>query len=153
MNGMMNKERYKQAFSNIHPSDEAIERIFDMTQKKTKRIKFKVLLTAAIVIALSVCAVFSANAATDGAVFEAAKLIINGENVNIVDYIKAYKSYTYNGVDYEEYEFEIPDGEGEEGALIHIVGEAPLPELGVDANLDSGDIVIEAVPTTAIVID
>ena len=146
---MMNKERYKQAFSNIHPSNEAIERIFDMTQKKTKRIKFKVLLTAAIVIALSVCAVFSANAATDGAVFEAAKLIINGENVNIVDYIKTYKSYTYDGVDYEEHEIEIDNEDG--GAQIYVVREeAPLPDSGIDANFDLGDMVIVTDPTTEV---
>lgn len=44
----MNKTKYKEAFSKVHPSDETIERIFDMTNKKN----YKSIRTLAIVMAL-----------------------------------------------------------------------------------------------------
>ncbi|MCM1364568.1 MAG: hypothetical protein NC122_06690 [Faecalibacterium sp.] len=120
----MNKEKYKQTFSGIYPSDEAIERIFNMTEKKNKRIKFKAMIVIAAIVALFTCATLTANAATDGAIFEGMSMIINGEEVNLVDYVKNYKVYTdKNGNRVGEYEFEIPD-EKDGPAYISIYSDA-----------------------------
>lgn len=65
----MNKIKYKEVFSKVHPSDETIERIFDMTNKKN----YKSIRTLAIVMALiAVLCSFGivAYASTDGEIKE-----------------------------------------------------------------------------------
>ncbi len=64
----MSKKQYIEAFSNIHPSDESIERIMNMTNKKYSVGFRKILVIAAAVIAIICSAGFAADAATDGAV-------------------------------------------------------------------------------------
>ncbi len=105
---------YKRTFSQIRPSDETIERIFEMSEKKNKRIKFKGLLVAVACLAALLCGTLTANAATDGALFEGINLIVNGENVNLVDYIKSHDKYvTEDGTVVETYEFEVDDEDGQ----------------------------------------
>lgn len=105
---------YKRTFSQIRPSDETIERIFEMSEKKNKRIKFKGLLVAVACLAALFCGTLTANAATDGALFEGINLIVNGENVNLVDYIKSHDKYvTEDGTVMETFEFEVDDEDGE----------------------------------------
>lgn len=66
----MNKTNYKNTFSQIHPSDETVERILDMTNKK-QTISFKKAFAVVLVIALIICSVgIMADATTDGAVTE-----------------------------------------------------------------------------------
>lgn len=104
---------YKRTFSQIRPSDETIERIFEMSEKKNKKFRFKGLIIAlACIIALS-CGTLTANAATDGALFEGIQLMVDGKDVDLADYIKNHKSYTdEDGNEVEEFEFEVPDEEG-----------------------------------------
>lgn len=97
--------KYKKTFSQIHPSDKTLERIYAMSEKKNKRIKFKGLLIAAACITALLCGTVTANAATDGALFEGINLIINGENVDI----KEYKSYKIGNGTATEIEIEVPD--------------------------------------------
>ncbi len=105
---------YKRTFSQIRPSDETIERIFEMSEKKNKRIKFKGLLVAVACLAALFCGTLTANAATDGALFEGINLIVNGENVNLVDYIKSHDKYvTEDGAVMETFEFEVDDEDDE----------------------------------------
>ncbi len=105
---------YKRTFSQIRPSDETIERIFEMSEKKNKRIKFKGLLVAVACLAALLCGTLTANAATDGALFEGLQLIVNGEEVNLVDYLKEHKSYVNDeGAQVQEYVFEVPDENGD----------------------------------------
>lgn len=113
----MNKEYYKRTFSKVRPSEEAMERIFDMTESKPKRIRFKGLIAVAVIIAILLCGTLTANAATDGklytgvkalasadevklaekendddTLFARIKITINGEEVSLKDYIvKEYK--------------------------------------------------------------
>ncbi len=120
---MMNK-KYKNAFSLVAPSDESIERIFDMTERKRK-ISFKPLLVAAIVIIASVGGLFTANAATDGEVFEAIeqsevvkKLVvyINGQKAELNE--DQYEYHTEVGEDgktIERIEFGVTDEYGDHG--------------------------------------
>lgn len=110
----MNSDNYKKAFSNIRPSDERLERIFDMTEKKKKvrGVKKGLIAVMAVIIAL-MCGALTANAATDGAFFDGVKLILNGEEVNISDYLKVHRSYTKDdGEVVDEYTFAVPEGEG-----------------------------------------
>lgn len=101
--------KYKRTFSQIHPSDKTLERIYAMSEKKNKRIKFKGLLIAAACITALLCGTVTANAATDGALFEGINLIINGENLDIKEYIRDYKSYKVGDGTATEIEIEVPD--------------------------------------------
>lgn len=101
--------KYKKTFSQIHPSDKTLERIYAMSEKKNKRIKFKGLLIAAACITALLCGTVTANAATDGALFEGINLIINGENVDIKEYIRDCKSYKVGDGTATEIEIEVPD--------------------------------------------
>lgn len=101
--------KYKRTFSQIHPSDKTLERIYAMSEKKNKRIKFKGLLIAAACITALLCGTVTANAATDGALFEGINLIINGENLDIKEYIRDYKSYKVGNGTATEIEIEVPD--------------------------------------------
>lgn len=110
----MNSDNYKKAFSNIRPSDERLERIFDMTEKKKKvrGLKKGLIAVMAVIIAL-MCGALTANAATDGALFDGVKLIMNGEEVKISDYLKEHRSYTADdGTVVDEYKFDLPEGAG-----------------------------------------
>lgn len=80
-----------------------------MSEKKTKRIKFKGVLIAAACLTALLCGTLTANAATNGALFEGLTLIINGEDVDIKDYITNYKSYKVGDKTYSEIEMEVPD--------------------------------------------
>ncbi len=66
----MSKKQYTDTFSNIHPSDETIERIMSMTNKKHFT-GFNKTLVALVAVILLLCSIgLVANAATDGAVAE-----------------------------------------------------------------------------------
>ncbi len=65
------KKKYKQVFGRVAPDEKTIERIIDMTAEK--RIRFKPLLIAAAIIAAVAVGMFSANAATDGELFDDVK--------------------------------------------------------------------------------
>ena len=65
----MNKTKYKEVFSKVHPSDETIERIFEMTnQKYNKSIKTLSIVMALIAVLCSFGIV--AYASTDGEIKE-----------------------------------------------------------------------------------
>ena len=66
----MNKKQYTDTFSNIHPSDETIERIMTMTNKKNFTGFRKTLIALVAVISILCSIGLVANAATDGAVAE-----------------------------------------------------------------------------------
>lgn len=110
----MNSDNYKRAFSDIRPSDERLERIFDMTEKsrRAKGIK-KGLIVVIAVLSVLMCGALTANAATDGALFEGVKLVINGEEASVSDYLKTHNSYTTDdGMVVDEYTFDLPDNAG-----------------------------------------
>ncbi len=113
----MNK-KYKEAFSNVSPSEKSVERIFEMTQKK--KISLKPLLIAAIVIATSAVCLVSANAATDGAVVEQAekivnsiKVFINGEEAHEDEVQYTHNTKVKDGKAVECHEFDIVNDGGE----------------------------------------
>lgn len=140
----MNKKEYREVFSKIQPSDEAEERIMNMT---TNRKNFsgckRVLVTALVVISLLCSVGVFANAATDGAVGEAISeaaqaavqkviVFINGEKTQ--QEIILQESVGEDGETHYKGEISItvPDGEEEawvefeadnEGVAIGMAGE------------------------------
>lgn len=92
---MTNKEKYINSFSAVEPSDEIKERILSMTDLK-KRTPLRVVAIVALTIAMMMLAMFTANAATDGAVYEkisevskeiSRKMVVminfNGEDISV----------------------------------------------------------------------
>lgn len=122
----MNSDNYKRAFSNIRPSDERLERIFDMTEKKkrVRGLKKGLIAVMAVIIAL-MCGALTANAATDGAFFDGVRLIINGKEVNESEYLKVRKSYTKDdGTVVDEYTFALREGYDSASIEVEAEGEA-----------------------------
>lgn len=114
----MNREDYKKAFSNVRPSEKTVERIFEMSEKKNRKFRFKGLIAVLACLMALLCGTLTANAATNGALFEGIHLIMNGEDVNIVDYLKEHKSYVgEDGEQVEEYVLDVPDENGD-GAVV-----------------------------------
>ncbi len=88
----MSKKQYIDIFSNIHPSDESIERIMRMTNKK-HFIDFRktfVVLVAAISVLSSIGLV--ANAATDGAVAETVSKVFESVSNKVIVLINGKES-------------------------------------------------------------
>lgn len=102
----MNKTEYKEAFSKVHPSDETVERIMDMTNRKKNKSFKRVLITALVIISL-VCSVgVIANAATDGAVSEAVSEAVENISNKVIVLINGEKT---------EQEIILEEGVGEDG--------------------------------------
>ncbi len=107
----MNKEYYKNTFSMVCPSEEAIERMLCMTETRKKTFRHKGLIIVLAVIAALVCGTFTVNAATDGALFDKVKIFINGDEVNPTEHIKNYKTYVDDeGRKITSFEVESSDG-------------------------------------------
>lgn len=110
----MNKERYTHALSGVRPSDQAVERILTMANNK-KHVKkgWIIALAAAIILA---SALFTVNAATDGAVFNG-ELIhglivrINGKETRLEDYaVKVENTTDADGNPVIRYSYDLQDG-------------------------------------------
>lgn len=89
---MTNKEKYIKCFSGVEPSDEIKERILNMSSTK-KKCSFKALAIAFAVLIMA-AAMFTANAATDGAIgekigevskeiTEKISIMFNGEEIEV----------------------------------------------------------------------
>lgn len=136
----MSKKQYTDTFSNIHPSDETIERIMSMTNKKhfTGFSKTLVALVAVISILCSVGLV--ANAATDGAVaetvsevFEAVSnkvtILINGKETEAE--IDVSEKTNSDGEKYYEAEIkvDIPDAYAEVECELQLDGDTVMEDI------------------------
>lgn len=148
----MSKEQYIDTFSNIHPSNEAIERIISMTSKKQFTSIKKAIIVLAAIISI-ICSIgFVANAESDGSVTEKVSqvfesisnkitVLINGEetqaDINVTEKTnsegeKYYEAQVYVDIPednaYIEYKFQLDnttalDDALNEKAQIHIYGE------------------------------
>ncbi len=120
----MNKNEYKKAMSGVHPSDQVIERIMDMTDNKKRKGFKKGLIAVLVVMSVLLCTGLTANAATDGAVADAinesinkVKIKINGKEVDADAKLKKYVDQ--NGRTVSEYEISIPENDAKiEGEII-----------------------------------
>ena len=136
----MSKKQYTDTFSNIHPSDETIERIMSMTNKKhfTGFSKTLVALVAVISILCSIGLV--ANAATDGAVaetvsevFEAVSnkvtILINGKETETE--IDVSEKTNSDGEKYYEAEIkvDIPDAYAEVECELQLDGDTVMEDI------------------------
>ena len=109
----MNKEDYIRAFTGVGPSAGTAERIlFTSNKEKTKKRYGKRALISLLAAALLLGALaLTANAATEGRLYEGVKLIVSGEKVNLVDFIRHYDEYVdENGAYIRRVEVISPDG-------------------------------------------
>lgn len=158
----MNKTDYKHTFSKIHPSDETVERIMDMTNKK-RFTKGKSIIACMAAIALLICTMgVIANAATDGAVTQtiadAAEslskkvyVFVNGEKTEAELTVEEHTDADGNSYYTGEVSITTPDSdtadkieielEGEEGDAVYGAGEI---DIVLTDNLENAFI-----PTTA----
>jgi hypothetical protein len=110
----MNKARYQKAFSGVRPSEQCIERIIAMSENQRKPVKkgWIIALAAAFIL---LCALFTANAATDGAIFngelfEGLIVRFNGKETRLNDYEYTVELTTdANGEEVVRYSFDLPD--------------------------------------------
>lgn len=84
----MNKTKYEEVFSRVHPSDETLERIFEMTNKKYSTSIKKLAVVLALIAVLFSFAIV-AYASTDGEIKETVS--------NAVETIKKEISVSVNG--------------------------------------------------------
>lgn len=78
---------YQCTMSQLRPSNELMEKLMNNQMKNTRHRRLtKPLLIAAVIMALLVCGILGANAATNGALFKGVSLILNGEKVDINRY-------------------------------------------------------------------
>ena len=109
------REQYKKSMSGVRPSAQCTERIMNMTEKKRHRIG-KGWLVAAIVAAVLLCAAFTANAATDGALFDGRllhglRLVIDGKEFLLNDYeVDVYTTTDQDGETVVRHEYALPNG-------------------------------------------
>ncbi len=136
----MSKKQYTDTFSNIHPSDETIERIMSMTNKKhfTGISKTLVALVAVISILFSIGLV--ANAATDGAIAETVSevfetvsnkitILINGKETE-ADINISEKTSADGGKYYEaEIKVDLPDSYAEVKCELQLDGDTVLEDI------------------------
>lgn len=121
----MNKENYKRAFSEVRPSEETIERILNMPDKKSKSFKIRPLIAAAVTVSLIAGAMLTAHAAVgssdglktiaQGSPYETlenvVEMIINGENIDASDYGINVKEYVDDkGNALKQFDIDLPDG-------------------------------------------
>ena len=108
----MNKTKYKESFSKVHPSNETIERIFEMTNKKyNKNIRTLAVVMALIAILCSFC--IAAYASTNGEIKETISnavetvkkeitVLVNGETATAVLTSSNDDTATYRVEDIDE---------------------------------------------------
>lgn len=110
---------YKRTFSQIRPSEETVERILEMNKTKMKMRHWKGLLVAAICLISLLSATLVVNAATDGALVDGVRLILDGEDVNLFAYLKEHSTYIdEDGTECDQYVFEFEDGQGTHSTIV-----------------------------------
>lgn len=78
---------YQSTMSQLRPSNELMEKLLNNQTEITRHRRLtKPILIAAVIMALLVCGMLGANAATNGALFKGVSLILNGEKVDINRY-------------------------------------------------------------------
>lgn len=135
----MNKNKYKEAFSKIQPSDNVEERIVNMTTNRKNFISFKrVLITALVVVSLLCSVGVFANAATDGAVGEAISQVaekvivfINGEKTE-QDLLIIEEGVGKDGEPYYKGEVQIKDSDGEEKGKVEFEMDGEGAAIGLE---------------------
>ena len=111
----MNKEQYQKSLSGVRPSAQCEERIIAMTEKKQKPMKKGWIIAAAAVLIL-LCALFTANAATDGALFDGRllhglRLVMDGKEFYLNDYeVDVYTTTDQDGETVVRHEYALPNG-------------------------------------------
>lgn len=148
------REQYKKAMSGVRPSAQCTERILSMTEKKQKHLKKGWIIAIAAVLVL-LCALFTANAATDGALFNGnlfqnLRVILNGKEYELNDCVSSIEGTTdEHGNPITHYSYDLPDGksidayaaegytafamDASDAGSVQIVGDSTEPDSAVYA--------------------
>lgn len=129
----MSKKQYIEAFSNIHPSDESIERIMSMTDKKHVVSFRKTLLVLAAIITVLFSLGLVANAATDGAFAESVSEVIEASSNKINVLVNGKKTEAEINVT------EKTDSNGETSYVAEVHVETPDSYAGFEYEFQSDD--------------
>ncbi len=126
----MNKENYKRAFSQVRPSEETIERILNMPDKKSKSFKIRPLIAAAVTVSLLAGAMLTAHAAVgsgtsvpfdelktiaQGSPYstlkDAVEIILNGKKLDESEYVSNVEEIVdENGNTVKRFVVDLPNG-------------------------------------------
>ena len=91
----MKKEDYVKAFAGVGPREEALEKAMDVKNngavKKRRGFKAAISLLAAVLLLGALA--LTANAATNGHLYEGVKLLAAGEKLDLMDFIRHYEEY------------------------------------------------------------
>lgn len=80
---MTNKERYQKTFGALHASQELVLEVTKMRQNTRKFRLTRIAVAVACMMALLVTTAFAANEATNGALMNYIKIIVNGQEVTL----------------------------------------------------------------------
>lgn len=106
----MNKKEYKAVFSQVHPSERAVERIIDMTQSRKKRICKPILIAAAVALTLLVFGGIVAGAKADNSIVNSVINWIDSEKQATAKVVKDETYTNPKGETVREVEVELSDG-------------------------------------------
>ena len=106
----MNKKKYKDTFSQIHPSEQTVERIIDMTQRKQRIICKPVLIAVAVALTLLVMGGIVAVAKADNGIANSVINWVKNEKETVAKVLKDTSYINHKGETVREVEVELDDG-------------------------------------------
>ena len=132
MRGTMSKKQYIETFADIHPSDEFMERIICMKEKKQGSTIRKTVVVLAVVISVLFAMGAVAYAASDGEIMNTVT-----ETFDLI----AGKVYVFVNGEKAEAELNVSEQIGENGETVYIVEMGlPIPgdDTGIEIRYDGG---------------
>lgn len=145
-----NKYKYKETFSQIHPSEQTVERILDMTENKHKSVCRTALIAVAVIVSLIVIGGVVAGAKADNGVVNSVINWIENEKETAAKVLKDTSYTNQKGETVREVEVELDDGtktgfkrtesgDGESQSYMVCATENGYQTIGID---EAGNVVI-----------
>lgn len=136
---MTNRERYQKTFGALHASRETVLEVPNMKKTANRIHMTRLLVTAACLLALLVTTAFAANEATDGALLDYIKVIVNGQEMQLERQGTTEEGYPiYGGTIQEDGERStdlwITGSDGWDGEQEHVIVSADEDSLEITAN-------------------
>lgn len=147
----MNRKMYKETFSQVHPSEQAVERIMDMTHMKSKKISKTALIAVAVIISMLIVGGIVAGAKSGNGFTNSVRDIITPDKTKAEQVMKDDTFINNKGEKVREVEFVLDDGtesgfkivsSGDTDSMFETMmvcaGENGYQSVGIDEN---GDVV------------
>lgn len=106
----MNRKKYKDTFSQIHPSEQTVERILDMTENKHKSVCRTALIAVAVIVSLLVIGGVVAGAKADNGFLNSVKDLIEPEKTTSEKVLEDKSYINQKGETVREVEVVLADG-------------------------------------------